>query len=781
MSIASRQVTKKVDSIIEKRLKEGSIPSISYLISELQKFYNIVSVGFPSFKGRQQPYRRLWSMGLYNNNLKEIYDDLVNLYEEMVDQFSVVLTNFDYNDIERSRLAHQINTEEGKIDSLLMLADNIEGYIYSIHERFIDRSKMDLQYTTCEVNTGAGLVMLKESRQGIKRLDMSHYYDRDNFPVLAEQSFADTILSNKLYPGSMFGYAFSDINTSWMQRIIRDTEGELEVSFIVELDPSIDDETSISRIEMLGSFPKTVFVEPLWSVDNINFKALPMGAATRKKRVSSDRMQIWNFPETRIQYVKFIVSFREEDEAVGGSSAAQYLYNLGFKLIAFYKVAYIPSSNLYSLPHIVTDPTNESLTVDKVSLVTEQDTPIGSSIKHYVSLGTTGNIPPNFSWTQISPANDPVPSSDQVVDFRHVSYLNSIPDLSWDASSYGIRVTRTNGTDFFKIYTFPFEPLKDTVKLYRGKSNWQVTPRYKIERKNIFNEGHTFPDGNDGIEQIVLTHPSFNPIEGEGLIRGSVKVKSSPGESPDTIYTTPNDYTLSLAGKSITRTRDSGIPWEDELPSTVFVDYQYDDEFNKPTLFTTHIYIVNPDGLDLNIKPFTSAEIEAGQFLTITTSDGEINLSSETFFHVPAGWHKVITTGQPKTTADRFYIPNGNKYLYQLVYKMFAYGEALQQVSWFELRHTTRKKNHLRYAVIDTDGDNKKEILVNYRPQEAVYGSIMDDILNPDNGVETYELSYKYIATQSNTIYYKAILSREESVSADVTPTLYSYTLRIGY
>jgi hypothetical protein len=272
-------------------------------------------------------------------------------------------------------------------------------------------------------------------------------------------------------------------------------------------------------------------------------------------------------------------------------------------------------------------------------------------------------------------------------------------------------------------------------------------------------------------------------VDGEGLIRGSVKVKSSPGSSPDVTYTTPNDYVVDYVNKTITRVQDSTIRSDG---ATIYVDYQYDNEEVEPTMYKCYIYVLNSDGIDILIKPFSSAEIEAGQFLKITTNGEEINISSEIEYHIPPGWHKVETTAKPQTADDRFF-PVNNDYLCNLVHKQYAYGEKLQEVSYFELKNTIKKSDHLKYAVFDYDGDGNKEIIVNYRPQTGEYketGKVYGytyDMLNADNTPETYELSYKYIATSNNKIYYKAILSRGEESAPDLTPTLREFTLRIGY
>ncbi len=779
MSIASRQVTKEVNRIIKESMKDGYFPNIEYILSELTNFYKRVIIGFPSFQLRKQLYRKIWDVDKYNKNLSEIYDDLNNLYEEIVSQFTVVLRDFDYYDTERRKLMHEIREWNSDLSNLLLIAADTEGYLYSVHDHFIDRTKIDLRYSTCEINTDAGIVTLRESRQGIKKVDMSHYFDTVNYPVLAEERFADNLVSNKLFAGSKFGYAFSDIHTSWAQNITSKTNGELQVSFIVNLDPNLGESIHLSRIEMLGQSVTPMYIEPLWSLDNINFRALPMGSGLRAKIVSDDKKTIWNFSETKARYLKFLITKYQEDETVGVSSEPLYRYIIGFKSIEIFKMAYDRTSTLYSTAFFVTDPTGESLTIDKASIIVDEDMQAGTDIEYYLSLGLDNiDDPTQYNWVQIEPLNRSNPGEAQVADFRHATFFSGVPDIQWSSSSYGTALETHNNVSFYKIYQFTYEPVRDSVTLYRGKNNWQVKPAYEIGRTAIYNEEHAFGSS----DTITLTYPDFTPVEGEGLIRGSVRVKSDPGETPDYTYISTTDYAVDYTNHTITKTTGSAIENDPSAPTnTVYVDYQYDKEVSELTEYITYIYILNREGVDVNIIPFTSAEKEAGQFLYIETEEGTMDLSSETFFHISPGWHKVTTTAEPRSSSDRFYSVNDNQYLYQKVYKMHAYGEKMQEVSWFELKHNTRKLDHSKYCIVDYEGDGNKEIIVNYRPQTSKWSMSDDDLLCPESTAETYVLSYRYISELTDTIYFKAVLSREEDTTQLVTPTLRGYTIKLGY
>lgn len=782
MSISSRQAKKETNRIVEERMKDGYIPTVDYLTAKMGEFYNQYRVGFPFLKARHQLYRKVFSTDAYNSNLTEIYEDLNNLYEELVDQFTTVLKDFDYFDTERRKLLFMIKELHDQLVDLTLVANDTEGYVYSIHDNFIDRSKIDLTNSTCEINTEAQITTLKESRSGITKVDMSHYFTVVNYPVLAESKYASNILSNTIFPMSKFGNCFSDINSSWTQNIVTNTPGELQVSFIVNLSPNDDYGQLISRIEARGQSPKPMYIEPLYSIDNINFVSLPLGHGERNKISKDDKVTVWNFDALRVRYIKFLITKPEEDEQTSQGGLPAYRYIIGFKHIEFYTMGYNTSSVLYSNAFTVLDPAGETMTIDKAAIVVEEDVQQGTWIDYYLSLGEAGETDPSkFNWAAISPTNDLIPSEQQVVDFKHVAFFRNIPEIQWDAVSYGTPLETYYGIDFYKIYEFPYEPVKNSVVLYRGKDNWQVTPTYDVVRTSVYGEKHTF--GN--ADTIQLSFPAATPVMGEGLIRGSVKVKADASSDSDT-YNTPGDYTISYAGACpvITKARTAigQISSDPGSPSnTIYVDYDYDEETPEPTIYTTYVYIMNPAGLDINHIPFIQADMDDGQFTKITTPDGEIDYSASPKIHLAPGWHRVSTTAEPESADDRFFSVNSSNYLQSLVYTQYAYSEVLQETSWFELKYNTSLADHGKYAIVDYDGDGTKEIVVNYKPQTAKWGDDFDDLLCANGQEEIYVLTYKFITAATNNIYFKAVFNRESVSLSTATPTLHSYTIKLGY
>jgi len=714
----------------------------------------------------------------YNNNLTELYEDLNNLYEELVDQFTIVLKDFDYFDTERHKLLHQIINLEDQLVDLVLTAADTEGYVYSVHDSFLDRTKIDMENSSCEINTDAGIVTIRESLSGITKVDMSHYFLTVNYPILAEAKYSKNILSNTLFPDSKFGYAFSDVSASWNQDILTSIPGELEVGFIVNISPNNDNGVYITRIEVNGQSAKSMTVTPLYSLDNINFVIFPLGYGTMSKVVSNGKIAVWNFAETRVRYVKFLIYKAIEDEQATLNSIPAYRYVIGFKHIEFFKMGYGISSVLYSNAYEVKDPADESLTIDKASIVVDQDLQSGTAIDYYLSLGDPSITDPTlYNWAALSPTNTTDPKEQQVVDFKHIAFFSNVPEIEWDSGSYGTALETYYGIDFYKLYQFPYEPVKNSVALYRGKDNWQVTPTYTIQRKAVYDEKHAFLTANT----ITLSYPNFTPVDGQGLIRGSVRLKSDAGQNPNYWNTTPGDFTVNYSSKVVTKSAGSAITSDPDAPAnTVYCDYQYDDEIVKPTVYTTHVYILNQDGVEINHIPFSQAEIDAGQYTTVETDGAIVDMSLATRFKLKAGWHQIVTTAEPESVNDRFYTVNSNKQLYQLVYQQFAYAEKLQETSWFELKYNTLITDHSKYAIVDYDGDGNKEIIVNYRPQTAAWSSSNDDMLCA-HGAETYVLSYKFITTATNKIYLKAILSREADSAPTSTPTLRSYTIKLGY
>jgi hypothetical protein len=782
MSIASRQSTKQVEKIVEERMKDGYIPTVDYINAKIGEFYSQYSVGVPFFKNRKIGYRKTFDVKAYNDNLSEIYEDLNNLYEELVSQFTAVLTSFDYYETSRHKILHRIMSLEDNLKDLTLTANDSAGYVYSVHDNFLDRSKVDLANSTCEINTDAGIVTIREGKSGIVKVDMSHYYDAVNYPILATELYAKNIISNTVFPSSKFGYAFSSTEATWTQNIVTSVPGKLEVSFVVNVSPNDDNGVRITRIEVSSQSPNGMKITPLFSNDNINFVTVPMGQTSSGGLVSASRVTVWNFSEVQATHVKFIISKDVEDEQINVDGKPAYRYVIGFKDISFYRMGYDISSTLYSNEFIVTDPTNETLTIDKASLDVVQDVQAGTVIQYYLSLGSNESTDPlQYNWAPISPYNVSVQEEQTVVDFRQVSFFSNVPDIVWDTVNYGTKLESYYGIDFYQIYHFPYEPIRDSVVLFRGKNNWQVTPTMDLNRIAVFDEKHVFGTS----DTITLNNPNFTPVEGDGLIRGSVRVKTDPGQNPSYWDTIPGDYTVSYSSKIITRTVGSAISSDPGNSSnTVYVDYQYDSEVAKPTVYTTYVYIINQEGVSINHIPFNQADTAAGQFTKITVGSIEVDVSYASTIYMAAGWHKVTTTATPQSANDRFYSVNGNKYLQAMVYQMFAFSDKLQETSWFDLKYNTLKTDHKKYAITDYNNDGKKEIIVNYRPQTSIFdihSLPWSDMLCADSTPETYVISYKYITNPTNKIYLKAVLSRTSDAPATATPTLREYTIKLGY
>jgi len=779
MSLASRQVKKETNRIIEEHMKDGYIPSVEYISAKLGEFYSKYTPGAPMLQARHQPYRKLFDVDIYNSNLNELYEDLNNLYEEIVDQFTVVLKDFDYYDTARKQLLFKVKELRGELSGLLLAAANTDGYVYSVYENFIDRSKIDLEHTTCEVDTEAGIITLKESMSGIVKVDMSHYHETINYPILSESKYSKNIVSNTIFPMSKFGYVFSDVGGTWMQNVVSSKPGDMVVSFIIDICPDNADGLYISRIEMEGQSPKIMYVQPLYSIDNVNFVALPVGFGSGVKEVITGLKTVWNFDQTRVKYIKFMVSKTVEDEQISNGNYPAYRYVFGFKTIKIFRMGYNATSVLYSKAHVVEDPADEAMTIDKAALEVEQDLQSGTSAEYYLSLGSdTTDDPTEYNWAAVSPVNDPSPKEQQIVDFKHVAFFNNVPKITWDESAFNDPVETYREIPFHRIYDFPYEPVKNSVVLYRGRDDWQVTPRYEIERKAVYDE--KIPFGN--LTSVTLNKPESTPIEGDGLIRGSVRAKVEPGQSPAYWYTTPGDFTINYATKVLAISEGGAISRDPASPNnTIYVDYQYDNEESEPTVYTTNVYVSNPDGIDINHIPFSTAEVDAGQYTTVSTSDGVLDVSQLTKFYMAQGWHQVVTTAEPCSGSDRFFTVNGRKYLHELVEIQYAFVQTLQEVSWFVLKYNTLMTDHTKFAIHDYNGDGKKEIVVNYRPQTTKWGSVKNDLLCA-LGPESYVISYKFITELTNRIYLKVVLSRDNAVaSPSATPSIKSYTIKLGY
>ena len=777
MSISSLQVTNAVNNIIETRMKSGFIPTVDYIISQLSAFYATVTPGYPSFQMRKQIYRKLWSVDVYNSNLTQIYNDINAFYDTIVTQFTVELSDFNYAETARAQLFKQISSLNNQVQNLMLLATDTSGAVYAVSDNFLDNSKINLQYSTVAINNSAEMVTIQETQSGIQVIDMSQYYNTVSFPVVATQTYAANILSNSLLAGTSFGNAFNNTSGSWQQVILTSVPGDLQVYFTINVSPNNQLGTQVTRIEVDGQSPNPFTVTPTYSSDNINFSPLPVGFSTNTNTTANGVTTIWNFAPITATYIKFTIDKSQDDSVTTFNGQTAYQYVFGFTNIDIYQMGYSDTSILYSEAFTVNDPNGDPLTIDKVTLVVEESVPNGTSIDYYVSIGAPGvSNPGQFNWVPISPINDPAPSQIQLVDFMHVSDLTDIPYNQWNSSAYGTPLLTYQGISFYEVFQFPYTPVKKSVVVYRGVNDYQVVQNYTVNRVSIYNEEHTFGSA----QAVQLLYPNFTPVAGDGLIRGSITVQNEPGTSPSYTYSTPGDYTVDYTNNLIIRSSNSTISSEVANPNnTVYVNYQYDNETSLPAQYITNVYVSNADGIDLNITPWGSQDISNGEFTTIQPSNTNVNqgnVSAISSYHLPAGWSTITTTGQPYTIYDRFFGANGNIPLYDIVAAQYAYLQPLTEVSFFDLQYNTLKTDHSRYSVYDFNNNGTNLMIVNYKPQSGGWSTGQDLLCHTPP--ETYNIGYQFISTQTDTIYFKAVLSSNSTL---VTPTLNSYTLKLGY
>ena len=787
MSISSLQVTNAVDAIVEARMKSGFIPTVSYIISQLSNFYAQVTPGYPSFKMRQQAYRNLWNVDLYNANLTEIYNDINDFYNTVVTQFTIELYDFNYAETARAQLFNQISSLSNIVSNLLLLANDSSGAQYVVSDSFIDNSKIDLNYTTCEISNNAGMVTLGE-QNGIVAIDMSAYYSTINFPVVATAQYASNILSNTLLPGTAFGNAFNNTSGTWQQAIVTSAPGDLQVYFTINISPSNTAGVTFTRIEMTGQSPNPFTVTPTFSGDNINFSPLPTGFTTTVNKSATGITTVWNFAPVTATYIEFLIDKPQSDQTVTYNGNVAYQYTFGFTYIGVYQMGYGDSSVLYSNAYTVTDPNGDPLTIDKATIIVNESIPNGTSIDYYLSVGASGVINPTlFNWVPISPQNDPAPNQQQIVDFMHVSDLTDIPYNQWQSSIYSTPLLTYNGISFYEVFQFPYTPVKNSVTVYRGVNDWQVIQNYTVNDVNIYYEEHAFGQ----TQAVQLLYPNFTPIAtGAGLIRGSVTVQNEPGSAPSYVYSTPGDYTVDWVNNLIIRSANSTISTDSNSPNnTVYISYTYGNQIALPAQYITNIYISSANGLDLNIVPWSSQQVLSGEFTQITIGNTNYPVSTLPSYHIPQGWSMITTTGQPGTVNDVFYSANSNQPISDLVTNQYAFAQPLTGVSWFDLQYSTLKTDHTKYCVTTKDSftNNSNDsgitvMAVNYKPQTTLWSNGLDLLCdNPlQNSIDTevYDIGYQFISTQTDTIYFQAAMS---TTSPLITPTLNSYIIKLGY
>jgi len=281
-------------------------------------------------------------------------------------------------------------------------------------------------------------------------------------------------------------------------------------------------------------------------------------------------------------------------------------------------------------------------------------------------------------------------------------------------------------------------------------------------------------------------------LSSEKLIPSSVVVFSSIGDQHQ--FRQDTDYAVDAALRSITRLADGSITMNpDGNRTTVRVNFSYESRDTSKYIYET--VVTTPSGKTTTIDIDNSAlSLEEGESISLLTSSGVIDLSTDVSLRLSPGLHRVRVVSKPARTNSvglsqdtAFYkavnlVDVQGQYIFspgRYFESMEAYSAPLQETSLFRLTTSIRREDTGYFAV---DGST---LVFNNDPFSVQSGVIT---ILPGGSVplakERMAIGYKYLPSGTDPItgvILRATLNRKTGSREEVTPTIYGYNVRFTH
>jgi hypothetical protein len=417
-----------------------------------------------------------------NNTHVAIKQDLTVLYKAFAALMQTTVEDFERWRYEIRSLEKRLIDLEGRIENLLLLAQDTEGYHSFFFDNFSDLYNVDLNNTDVAVDIASQLIYLSPTLSSLQTttwvpLDIEE--DDISFNVRTTINY----ISRQSPPGEVhtkLEIFDNDDNTSWITNVFMRTDKPVTCELIVKLGEDAIDISSIYVGLHQSNFSGPISITPLYSIDGYNYTQLPTAAYTLESKTNVT----FNFTTISTKYLKFILVKEKPDDIRDLVGDTAYLYEFGFNEIELYKEAFTigESKSFISSPISILDKNGDVREFSKVSLEVCESVPEDTEIRYFVAASNSSAfaIDANTKWYPIASLEKTDSIHPRIVNLGDLSETN-IGDTETVTISY-------NGTASNSNYKNPAQNFQllslDTDGSILDESIAATAIRYVFSNKN---------------------------------------------------------------------------------------------------------------------------------------------------------------------------------------------------------------------------------------------------------------------------------------------------------
>ncbi len=494
MNISTVQKRRFLNNIYKLIYSSGQKPSEQEVRKAFNEYFSINQPGYPirvdydllraSNKTDVDLLNQIMANTIYNVDV--LYDTILDNNEEL---FSIVTSlNKKLENLKKKRL--QL---ESKIDDLIFMNNNSDGYFYSFTENFISADNLDLSLTDSAFFDpklrNVTISKLKSEQFNVMTIDNLNGNNVD-FTVTANgQQLSETIDKtnfNNIFDG------------------LTDTYWDHSVSLQNPQPVSITISIPVNRTSVLSKVDGILFTS---SPVNIMMRAIysdperPIEIRTKASRSDYDAFS-FSIPAGSYSTIE-IVLFKNEPDYIDQNSSNPYIYKFGLREMVIGSKYYAKSGILVSAPISIPTKTNSNLVIDAVSMEVKEQIVPGTSVNYYVAANNPLAQKINdYNWIPVSPKGSESSGYNPIVyldgSTRNTVYISNSPEND-ELAYIPLNSSTANANE-----------LNPNTRIYSGKNVYRIAALSSEE--NYLNP--IFLSGIDCLKHNYIIYTGSSTLDG---------------------------------------------------------------------------------------------------------------------------------------------------------------------------------------------------------------------------------------------------------------------------
>lgn len=754
MSISGTYKRIIVDDYLKAQLLAGNTPSALDIIAKANTLVEDLDLTVPQFTASEHYTKDLEqsSVSKFKETTNSLRQDMRALYKEMINLTSNSTEAFERWKLEAVLLEKGLIDLENRIENLLLLTQDTEGYHSVLIDNFTDNSLTDIDLTNADMDYLGSRVTLNPNNNNTLRIFLNNIQENNiNFRVRNQQG----LIGRSDGIGTRLRDLFLQESRSWWTTIHMRTDKIRPVT--CELSVKLSEEAiDISKIHMElhdSAQSGPLFVTPLHSLDNVNFFQLPTKTFSQEVRGSTT----FSFEQVKAKYIKFVLTKIGPDPGTGKDTLD---FQIGFKEISFHNEGFTEDTiqQFFSKALWIANQDGTPFEFEKLVLETCETIEENTTIDYFIATSNTANfaVDDNTLWVPISPLQRAIPEHPVIINVSDTAeqIFGDTEDVKISYSSLA-EAAEKNPAAIFQLLS-----RDGTDGDIQDETISGISPRYRFVNSNDRILNYQIKDADfsgSGSNKILTDENTFVVFRNVGTI-GSI-----PGD-------------VSTQVRSIQR----GWKFKDPYYSTV-------------------VEILNPLGLKINVGdqpiiiddnlPITNIVTIPGK---TTTSDGVhlIQVHKD-------NWREVLPSASSLTELKRLdplYTDQG-AYNHKLLIEGYEYNtswpttetkpyigvdlfasEKMKQVSVFDLNNNIAIDKYDIYA-LDRDASNTHTVsgIGENSPTRVFVVKVNES--NPDFQNEKFMIRFKLLNELRKYLRIRADLL---TTNGKITPSLDSYKVKLG-